>query len=83
MLKTRVDVSDEVGRLREWEQGELGATLKTSAKGEGRGVREQGELGATSKMSEFGEGMVLKENLDSVLPPIGMMPSFGELAEIV
>ena len=61
----------------------IGANWKTSVKGEGRGVREQGELGATSKMSEFGEGMVLKENLDSVLPPIGVMPSFGELAEIV
>ena len=57
--------------------------MKTSAKGEGRGVREQGELGATSKMSEFGEGMVLKENLDQILPPIGMKPSFGGLAEIV
>ena len=60
----------------------IGATLKTSAKGEGRGVREQGELGATSKMSEFGEGMVLKENFDSVLPPNRVRPSFGELAEM-
>ena len=41
----------------------IGATLKTSAKGEGRGVREQGELGATSKMSELGEGMVVEEEL--------------------